>query len=92
MSGNLELHHDVKEPFVAHEGGISLETPQRKRPIHTEGESPCFSWSCGRKLGALSTGHRHRPQGPVMLPQGKSSHHASCEGFLRIPLPVGTRS
>ena len=68
------------------EGGISLETLQRKRASsRVEGRISCFFSSCSRKL-QLSLELRRGPQGPARVASGKSSLHVSCEGPLGIPL------
>ena len=72
------------------EGGIFLETLQRKRTSsRVEGRIWFFS-SCGGVPLEL----RQRPQGPAHGASGRSSLHASSEGPLRIPLQLmlGPRS
>ena len=73
------------------EGGIFLETLQRKRTsARVEGRISWFFSSCGG--GPLEL--RRRPQGPAHGASGRSSLHASSEGPLRIPLQLmlGPRS
>ena len=68
------------------EGGVSLETPQRKRASsYIEGRISWFFCSCGKKLG-VPLELQWVPQGPTRVASGKSSLHASCKGSLRIPL------
>ena len=68
------------------EGGISLETLQRKRASsRVEGRISWFFSSCSRKL-QLSLELQRGPQGPARVASGKSSLHVSCEGPLGIPL------
>ena len=68
------------------EGGISLETLQRKRASsRVEGRISWFFSSCSRKLGVpleLEWG----PHGCTHVASGKFNLHASSEGQLRIPL------
>ena len=67
------------------EGGISLQTPQRKGPnLALKGESPGFSRVSAGNLGFLSS-YDGDLRDPLVWPQ-KSSLHVSCEGSLRIPL------
>ena len=84
---------DVKDPSkIKREGGISLETLQRKWASFCVEER--ISWiftSCGRKL-RVPLELQREPQGPAHVALGKSSLHASCEGFLRIPLQLVPRS
>ena len=77
----------VKDPIeTKEEGGISLETLQRKRASSRfEGRISCFFSSCSRKLW-LSLELRRGPQGPARVASGKSSLHVSCEEPLGIPL------
>ena len=73
------------------EGGIFLETLQRKRTsARVEGRISWFFSSCGGVPLEL----RRRPQGPAHGASGRSSLHASSEGPLRIPLQLmlGPRS
>ena len=64
------------------EGGISLETPQRKRASsHVEGRISCFLSSYSKKPGVPLELQRG-PQGPTSVASGKSGVHASCEGPL----------
>ena len=73
------------------EGGIFLETLQRKRAsARFEGRISWFFSSCGGVPLEL----RRRPQGPTRGASGKSSLHVSSEGPLRIPLQsmLGPRS
>ena len=73
------------------EGGIFLETLQRKRAsARVEGRLSWFFSSCGGVPLEL----RRRPQGPTRGASGKSSLHVSSEGPLRIPLQsmLGPRS
>ena len=85
----------VKDPFkIKKEGGISLETLQRKRASScVEGRISWHFSSCCRKLGNLLE-LRWGPQGHVRAASGKSSLHASCEGPLGILLQsvAGPRS
>ena len=68
------------------EGGISLETLQRKRASsRVEGRISWFFSSCSRKL-RLSLELRRGPQVPALVASGKSSLHVSFEGPLGIPL------
>ena len=68
------------------QGGISLKMPQLKRASsRVERRISWFFSSCGRKLG-VPLELRREPQGPALVALGKSSLHASCEGFLGIPL------
>ena len=68
------------------EGGISLETLQRKRASsRVEGRISWFFSSCSRKL-RLSLELRRGPQVPALVASGKSSLHVSWEGPLGIPL------
>ena len=70
------------------QGGISLKMPQRKRASsRLERRISWFFSSCGRKLG-VPLELRREPQGPALVALGKSSLHASCEGFLGIPLQL----
>ena len=73
------------------EGGIFLETLQRKRAsARVEGRISWFFSSCGGVPLEL----RQRPQGPAHGASGRSSLHASSEEPLRIPLQsmLGPRS
>ena len=88
MSGNfLSCIKDVKEPlWLKKEGGISLETPQRKWAYsHGEGRLSWFFLSCGRKLGVLLE-LQWGSHGPAHVASGKSSLHGRCVGPLRITL------
>ena len=83
MSGNfLSCIKDVKEPlWLKKEGGISLETPQRKRAYsHVEGRISWFFLSCGRKLGVPLELLRDL-RDPLMLPQGSPVTMPVVRGF-----------
>ena len=68
------------------DGGISLETLQRKKASScVEGRISWFFSSCIRKLG-VSLVLRQRLQGPARVASGKSSLHESWERPLVIPL------
>ena len=80
--------------MLKREGGISLETPQRKKTSsRIEGRISWFFSSCSRKLG-VPLKVRHGLQRPASVSSGKASLHASCEGPLGIPLQAvpGPRS
>ena len=83
----LSCIRDVKDPSkVKREGGISLETLQRKWASFRVEER--ISWiftSCGRKL-RVPLELQRGPQGPARGASGKSCLPTSCEGPLRIPL------
>ena len=83
MSGNfLSCIKDVKEPlWLKKEGGISLETPQRKRAYsHVEGRISWFFLSCGRKLGVPLELLRDL-RDPLMLPQESPVTMPVVRGF-----------
>ena len=59
------------------EGGISLETPQRKRASsHVEGRISWFFSSCSTKMGFLSS-YDEEVRDPLMWPQ-------ECPAFMRV--------
>ena len=70
------------------EGGISLETLQRKRALSRfEGRISWFSSSFGNNLG-LPLELRRGPHGSPSGDSEKSSLQASCQGSLSIPLQL----
>ena len=90
MSGNfLSCIKGVKDPFkIKKEGGISLETLQRKRASScVEGRISWYFLSCGRKLG-VPLELQQGPQGPTRVGSGKPSVHAGCKGPLEIALQL----